>query len=170
MTPKSPEEQAAELYPVNKQMSNDERYERMLEQNAWLSRQAEVDALKNDIDNLINLHTEFKVNKEAEVDELKRQVEHWKDILKNLKHRINEHYGGGFTEEDIALVHYKQKSEELAAKLASKEKEIEEFAEWCGRNKWTCYTDADSNLWFNMVTYRESTTTELLKQFRDEKH
>jgi hypothetical protein len=51
MTPKSPEEQAAELYPYPKDGSPLDDHITELIREAWLSRQAEVDGLKRQVEN-----------------------------------------------------------------------------------------------------------------------
>jgi hypothetical protein len=76
MTPKSPEEQAAELYPLlNNPFDFPEtailNSRQEAKREAWLSRQAEVDELKMSLGKYANLH----IGQQDEIDELKRQVE-----------------------------------------------------------------------------------------------
>jgi hypothetical protein len=53
------------------------------------------------------------------MDAANRVFDDMQEEVQSIKHRINSHYGGGFTEEDIQLAHYKKKSEELEAQLTT---------------------------------------------------
>jgi hypothetical protein len=63
-------------------------------------------------------------------EEKDKEIEYWKSTLRSIKHRINEHYGGGFTDEDIALAHYKHKCGEYEVEIAALKAEIERLNEF----------------------------------------
>jgi cell division protein FtsB len=210
MTPKSPEEQAEELYP-----KLEEDYPIYLsevvemERAAWLSRQAEVDELKRQVEELkennrqsielaikatddktfyvdeirklLNLYGREEISlsrfaeilnikamairnvkpvhdnydklqaqiaaKEKEVDELKRQVE-------ECDERVKRAHDAGFVECSRIM------QSQLAAKEKGHDAEMCAFAEWMQKQSWK----------HDFREQKTHTTTELLKQFRDEKH
>jgi len=83
-------------------------------------------------------------DKQLELDELKKQVE----------------------EKSLECTGWYRMWEMKKNQLAAKEKEIEEFAEWCDINYYSWLVI--SKRWICVKGPEQYTTTELLKQFRDE--
>jgi hypothetical protein len=182
MTPKSPEDLSAmSEYEKDQLITELKRQVEELKENNRQSIELAIQATDDktfyvdEIRKLINLYNkeEISLSRFAEILNIKAMA------IRNVK-PVHDDY------------------DKLQAKLAAKEKECEElkysnvykalalskknyaelqaahdaemcaFAEWCNSNDW--YYNSDFELWINTKTDMEDTTTELLKQFRDEKH
>jgi peptidoglycan hydrolase CwlO-like protein len=124
MTPKSPEEQAAELYPTTIWSDPFNIVEK--QRAAWLSRQAEVDELKKQIEEVSAAGSSINnkyVDCRYEVDELKRQVEE----LKQYNERKTTAFNNMVVQRDEFKSLYYEVFDNANEKLAAKEKEIAEL-------------------------------------------
>jgi hypothetical protein len=137
MENKTPEQIAAELYPI---IQENREYDcadiAYIQRQTWLSRQTEI-------------------------DELKKQII---ELKEHCDERVRRGKDAGFVE----------CSRILRKQLAAAEKEIEEFAEWIDKKKLVRLLETGDHKWYsNMsgnagILEKPRTTTELLKQFRDE--
>jgi hypothetical protein len=175
MTPKSPEEIAAKLYPITDINSLIPEIQR----RAWLSRQAEVDELKRQVEECNNhFHalskTAFDCAKHNE--ELQETIDEYERALDNNTLALNsvqEMFDKALAAKEKEIVELKWQLNDAPVichtPQAGHDAEMCAFAEWIATTGYAYYENKTP--WYHIDdSDEECATTELLKRFRDEKH
>jgi hypothetical protein len=154
----TPEKIVLDLYPFDDLCT---AHERRLQRAAWLSRQAEVDELKRQVEEAETQSEEYRVAHEYSFNAYQDLADKYIKLEylcaakeKECEERVKRAHDAGFVE-CSRILH------------AAHDAEMCAFAEWVGDKYWY---SKERNDWYDSFDDDfVTTTTELLKQFRDDK-
>ena len=155
-TERTPDQIAAELYPITAYKNMWEEAVIKRERAAWLSRQSEVDELKRQVEELMAFNETCLQNNKSLTAAKEKEMEDWKTIANVYKQRNNE-----LTDPPQMAMGDVNHLE------ATHDAEMCAFAEWIGVRGWE-YSSTNWCFWdINHELISVKTTTELLTKFRE---